>query len=325
MYRKNWTFLTLFVVPLITLASTSSLQALTASPPLTLPPQKTENICVELYNQDAFSNAVKFCLQSAQEGNIDSQYLLGKLYQEGKGTSPDYAKAIHWYQQAAQKNHPEALFELGKAYSTGTLPIDYQKAFQYFSKAAQQDIVNAQLLLALCYQIGHGTPQNYERATHWLNIAQANGMSVPLEITLHTKDHKTTNQNHTTWAAQDLYLKAMHLVDSKNTEKRNHHLHWLQEAAAQGNPKAQYQLALYYFQGTYLPQNNAKAFEWFSKAAASSYPPAQSLLAWMHALGLGIHEDIVQATVWFEKALINKDSLTQKLVSVQSKILSETD
>ena len=294
---KNWTFLAMVLAPSFGFAN----EPLPDTPFITTQ-------CVEFYNQNNFDQAFTACLESAHSNDVDAQYLVGKMYQEGKGTFSDYQKAQDWFQKAADKNHPEAELEIGKSYSTGiSTPVNYQKAFQYFSKAAQQDIAQAQFLLALCYQIGLGTPMNYERAGYWFEQAQEKGFAILSqndEQNSPIQPNKKFSIDDKSLPLNDRYVKAMQLIDSKQEDKRNQHIALLLEAAEQGHPKAQFQLGIHYFNGSMVEQNDAKALDWFTQAASYPYPPAFSFLAWMNTLGLGISPDYDKAALWFEKAQV---------------------
>ena len=52
--------------------------------------------------------AFEWRLRAAQAGDTDSQYLVGKMYESGKGINMDVEKARYWYQLAAEKDHIEA-------------------------------------------------------------------------------------------------------------------------------------------------------------------------------------------------------------------------
>lgn len=59
----------------------------------------------------------------------------------------------------------------------------------------------------------------------------------------------------------------------------------LQQQAEQGDPVAQYQLALKYRHGKGVEQNNARAVEWYQKAAEQGNVNAQYNLALMYRKG----------------------------------------
>jgi FOG: TPR repeat, SEL1 subfamily len=60
----------------------------------------------------------------------------------------------------------------------------------------------------------------------------------------------------------------------------------------QGDPNAQHNLAVMYYQGKGIKQDKQKAFYWYTKAAEQGEPKAQYNLATMYHQGDGIKQDI---------------------------------
>lgn len=82
----------------------------------------------------------------AESGNAWSSFEIGELYYYGYCTvnhKPDYKVASYWYEKAAEKNHPCALWTLGYMIMNNYYPrvpdthIDYEKALQYFLRAVR--------------------------------------------------------------------------------------------------------------------------------------------------------------------------------------------
>lgn len=73
-------------------------------------------------------------------GDAKFQYILAQMYEEGKGTLPDYQKAILWYEEAIKNNFVEAelFYRLGNLYDKGlgTTP-NKEKAKQLIEKALE--------------------------------------------------------------------------------------------------------------------------------------------------------------------------------------------
>jgi len=60
-------------------------------------------------------------------------------YQDGKGVSKDYAKAIDWYRKAAAQGFAEAQNSLGAFYRNGlVVSKDLKQAIEWYQKAADQ-------------------------------------------------------------------------------------------------------------------------------------------------------------------------------------------
>ena len=68
--------------------------------------------------------------KAADEGNVNAQYYIGKLYYKGKGIEKDYKKAFEYLKKAAEQGHVDAQYYLGKCYYDGKgVEKDYVKAF----------------------------------------------------------------------------------------------------------------------------------------------------------------------------------------------------
>ena len=78
--------------------------------------------------------------EKAEKGDIESQSLLGALYEVGgEEIKQDYQKAIYWYTKAAEQGNEIAQNRLGHMYELGTgVEQDYQKAIYWYTKAAEQ-------------------------------------------------------------------------------------------------------------------------------------------------------------------------------------------
>lgn len=76
----------------------------------------------------------------------------------------------------------------------------------------------------------------------------------------------------------------------------------LRQAAAMGDAKAQYVIALRYAQGKGTPRNSSEARSWLERAASSGYAPAQYRLGTLYERGQGVDKDIARARSWYEAA-----------------------
>lgn len=104
-------------------------------------------------------------------------------------------------------------------------------------------------------------------------------------------------------------------------------IYWLEKAATQGNPLAEYELANKYYNGVmftdetgaissqrfrelYLMRNLKKAFELYKRAAEAGYVPAMEKLSYMYEHGEYIHPDYQEEKYWKKKAKKFKEKLT---------------
>ena len=79
-------------------------------------------------------------------------------------------------------------------------------------------------------------------------------------------------------------------------------LKWFQEAAKQGNSKAQGSLGYMYGNGLGVPQDYQKAFDLLVQSATQAYAVAQNNLGYMYQEGRGVEQDYKKALYWYQKA-----------------------
>lgn len=74
------------------------------------------------------------------------------------------------------------------------------------------------------------------------------------------------------------------------------------ENANEGNPNAQYTLALYYKNGTEVEQDTQKSIEWALKSANQGYAHAQYYMGNCYLKGFGVTEDKQKAIEFYKKS-----------------------
>jgi TPR repeat protein len=123
----------------------------------------------------------------ADQGDADAQFLLGGLYDNGRGVPQDYVEAMSWYRKAADQGHIVAQHCLGWMYREGKgVPQDDAQATEWYRKAvnqrnadaqfnltamANQGDADAQNHLGVTYRDGEDVPQDYTQAYKWFHLA----------------------------------------------------------------------------------------------------------------------------------------------------------
>ncbi|UYN99313.1 MAG: SEL1-like repeat protein [Devosia sp.] len=74
------------------------------------------------------------------------------------------------------------------------------------------------------------------------------------------------------------------------------------QAAADGDARAQFELAAIYTEGQVVPQDYAEAAVWYERAAAQGFAPAQYRLGNLFEMGTGVEQDLDQARLWYQRA-----------------------
>ncbi len=111
----------------------------------------------------------------AAEGNAAAQFVLGLMYDEGKGdVLQNNTEAVKWYRLAADQGFALAQCSLGLMYDDGKgVPQDYAEAAKWYRLAADQGYYMAQYDIGYMYAFGRGVSRNYVVAHMWLNLSAA--------------------------------------------------------------------------------------------------------------------------------------------------------
>jgi localization factor PodJL len=76
----------------------------------------------------------------------------------------------------------------------------------------------------------------------------------------------------------------------------------LRQAAADGDARAQFEVAAIYTEGRAVPQDYKAAATWYERAAAQGFAPAQYRLGSLYENGNGVTKDLNTARLWYERA-----------------------
>lgn len=138
----------------------------------------------EKYNNNwEYGKAFSYFQKAAEKGHVNSQYMLGRCYDSGKGIRQDDAEAVKWFRKAAEQGQPEAQYQLGCCYALGRgVRQDYIEAVNWFRKATYQEYAEAQHQMGLCYALGRGVRQNDAEAVKWFHKAAEQGDALAKEF-----------------------------------------------------------------------------------------------------------------------------------------------
>jgi len=92
------------------------------------------------------------------------------------GIKQDQEQAAYWYEKAAQQGHVEAQFYLGRLYATGQgVRRDEEQALRWIRAAASQGYGPAEARFGMRYASGSGIGQDHRLAYFWLTLAFLRG------------------------------------------------------------------------------------------------------------------------------------------------------
>jgi hypothetical protein len=90
-----------------------------------------------VYDRGNYATSLKIWLAEAEKGDVEAAYYVGKLYEGGLGTEPDYKSAAMWYEKAAKAGHSASQFSLATLYEKGLgVPADPAKAIALYRTAS---------------------------------------------------------------------------------------------------------------------------------------------------------------------------------------------
>jgi TPR repeat protein len=194
--------------------------------------------------------------------------------------SGNYKRALEIIRPLAEDGHSEAQKLLGLMYDYGHgVPADPERALEWYVRSAEQGDPAVQYQVGAKYFRGDGTALNLREAARWWELA-ANGGQVDAQFNLGL-----------------MYFRGMAVPadDARAAEL-------FRQAAVQEHAYAQYSLAVMYAFGRGLERNYEAALEWFRRSAAQGVSQAQFNLGVFHENGYGVERNLAAAREWYERA-----------------------
>jgi len=136
-------------------------------------PARAESLekAIEAYDFKEYQEAVQWLRPWAEKGQVEAQYRLGTLYENGQGVAKNLEEAKKWYRNAAAQGHVRARRRLealeGKSTRDGTETV----ALKWYLDLAEQGDADAQYNLAFMYETGFSVPKDNGKAARWYEPA----------------------------------------------------------------------------------------------------------------------------------------------------------
>lgn len=124
---------------------------------------------------DIRDKAVEDFEELADGGDMDAQYLLGKLYRDGGLLIPDSEKARYWLTRSAKNEHTAAQYALGKLLLDDAEVYAPKEAIHWLTLAAERQNSYAAYRLAKEYFSGNHVERSTEKALPFLRDAAEAG------------------------------------------------------------------------------------------------------------------------------------------------------
>lgn len=213
---------------------------------------------------------------------ITAPAILAQDYEAGRAAyvAGDYEQAFQILEPLAEDGHSEAQKLLGVMYDYGHgVKTDPKQALEWYIKSAEQGDPAVQYQVGAKYFRGDGVARSFTEAARWWELA-ANGGQVDAQFNLGL-----------------MYFRGLAV---RQNDARSAELFRL--AAEQGHGHSQYSLAVMYAFGRGVEKNYDTALTWFNKSASQGVPQAQFNLGVFYENGYGVAKDPAAARQWYQRA-----------------------
>jgi len=228
-------------------------------------------------------NCIKYQIFSVLLGVFCSTAdVAAQSYQEGRAAylSGNYQAAYEILKPLADSGDPEAQKMLGIMYDYGHgVAADPKEALSWYIRSAEQGEPAVQYQVGAKYFKGDNIPQDYAEAARWWTMA-ADGGQVEAQFNLGL-----------------MYFRGLG-VEQNDTRAAELFLH----AAEQDHGNAQYSIAVMYAFGRGVTKDHDLALEWFLKSADKGIAQAQYNLGIFYENGYAVVRDLERAGDWYERA-----------------------
>lgn len=256
-------------------------------------------------------------LQLAEAGDAAAQCRLGCNLADGIGVSANAKVGYNWIKKAADQGYVPAYYRMGiqNYYGYGGVEKNYDEAFRYFQRAAAKNHPNALYCLAVCYKNGDGIERNERLAfVNFLRGAELGDKDAMFGVACAYQDGNGTDTNYR--EALKWYKKCADLgnlraqnnigsmyengqgVVADNAEA----FKWYLKAANGGSAFSQSVVGTCYFFGKGVERDLTEAFEWYKKAAKNGDRTAMHNLAVCYQDGIGTVRDMDASRFWYEQS-----------------------
>lgn len=117
-------------------------------------------------------------LSKAKQGDIKAQYAIGEMYEKGRGTEKNQAKAFPWYVKSANQGDKKAAYKVGYGFLKGQgISKNPEKALKWLSVSAAKGYERAEFYIGELYETGVGVLRDLDISLKWYKKALEGGYS----------------------------------------------------------------------------------------------------------------------------------------------------
>ena len=244
---------------------------------------------VELRKTDGDKGmAAYYIRKAAKNGYPEAEYLLGRIYSEGRGLPHDWKKAILWLTTAANHGHAKAMFYLGRFHHYGiNVERNTMRALELYSKSADLGYGRAMKELGRIFHTGELGTTDDKRSTDYYEKA----FEVLYESAMGDNDGECQQ------------ILGNSYLDGEGVTKSYHQAVMLyRRSAANCDANGYNSLAYCYGSGLGLKKDEAKSHELSLEAAKLGLPIAMDNVAKDYFNGKGVEKSVEDYHEWVYRA-----------------------
>ncbi|RFC65521.1 sel1 repeat family protein [Fulvimarina endophytica] len=238
------------------------------------------------YQRGYYLTAKALAEPLAKLGDPAAQALLGDLYQNGLGVTPDVDEAARWFEAAAKSGDHTAELNFAMLLLSGTgVARDEARALKLLKSAADAKLPLAEFNYAQLL-IRTSPASGFEEAVPYFRSAADAGI------------------------ADAQYAMSQLLASGRGGEESLPKAReWLRRAAINGFEIAEIEYGIWLLNGKGGPANQPEGFRFLERAALRGNPIAINRVAHLYKDGLGTAPDTAEAAKWavVAKRLDNSD------------------
>ena len=231
-------------------------------------------------------------LELAKNGDVNSQMMVGYMFEKGEGVTKNEVEAVQWYQLAADKGNVYSQNKLGLMFLNSTgVAQDLAEAVKFFRLAADQGNLDAQYNLGKMFENGQGVTQDMIEAERLYRLAAKQGHTEAqkkLDVIIFNKELILAQQGN---VEAEFNLGSIYENGRGVAQNYAEAVRWYTLAASKGNVESEFNLGSIYENGRGVAQNYAEAVRWYKLAASKGNALAQVNLGLMYLHGKGVPQD----------------------------------
>jgi uncharacterized protein len=218
------------------------------------------------------------------------QYYLGRCFEKGEGISKSEKNAIYYYQLAIKNGSEQALTRISVVQRKENLDPQknsFNSEYEKIKNLTLEQVSEDHQTLNFFYALKQSKLKGEANLEHMLNSL------------LKLVDEADKGLAHAQYELGMLYLTGHKLL----TQSDQNGFLYLEQAAKQNLPAAQFQIGICYEDGKGVTQSKQKAFKYMKLAADQGYVPAQFNLGRLYRFGDGTNVNLEMAMHYYRLAI----------------------